>query len=230
MPDISTIRHQSIFDPVKYNIPINLIGCGAIGSRIFMSLIELGLTRITCFDDDVVEPHNLANQAFHYSMIGHNKVEMLDILYSMKTAREVPNTMVFVPGRVPHPDHRATGLVFLAVDTFAARKEIVDSIAFNPDVLYVIDTRMGAMHGNVISFDPNSRTEVNAYFSTLGSDEPEAAELSPCGTSLSVGPTAAIIANLAVWQMITKLTNPIAHEKFIEIVLRPNLFINREFV
>lgn len=214
MADISVIRHQDIINPSVHNPQITLIGCGAIGSRIFMSLIELGMTRIRCFDFDRVEPHNLANQAFTAANIGMPKVVALDDLYTLKTGQSPPASMEFINDRVPNGITPPAGVVFLAVDSFDARRQIAPALA---SCYYVIDTRMASTHGDVYCFTPGVLTE--NWLNTLGSDE--GGEVSVCGTSISVGPTAALIANLAVWQFINYMTCPAATDKSVHAFFKP---------
>lgn len=216
MTHIVTTRHAQIIDPYKINPPITIIGCGAIGSRVFMALVELGMTRITCIDFDHVEPHNLANQAFLDKHIGQPKVHGLKDLYELKTGRPTPDTMLFGNLRLPHDDVTPEGIVFLAVDSFAARLEIART--FMPEnVFRVFDFRMASTHGNVLSFSPGSATE--RWMETLGDDDE--AEVSACGTSISVGPTASLIANIGVWQFINYAVDPAAHDAYVTLFTKP---------
>jgi hypothetical protein len=76
---------------------------------------------------------------------------------------------------------------------------------------------MAAAHGSVFCFSPH--TQLEKYLETLGSDED--AEVSACGSPYSVGPTANILANMAVWQYINVKTNPAAVEERVNVFLRP---------
>ena len=219
---LSTIRHDYIFNAKENNLPITLIGCGAIGSRVFMSLIELGLTKITCVDFDHVEPHNLANQAFLNEHIGQKKALALKDLYLKKTGQEPPDTMAFHVDRLPSGAINPSGIVILAVDSVAARKEIAEWLKGNDHVFYIIELGMASTHGHVKTFSPALDQEFLAWWDQLGSDD-EPGEVSACGSSLSVGPTASVIANMAVWQLIHLLTNIEAHNKKVEIFLKPTL-------
>lgn len=224
MSDISITRHMSIFNPIDFHeIPIHIIGCGATGSRIFMSLVELGCTNITCYDFDNVEAHNLANQAFIYEHIGVPKVDALQHLYTLKTGAESPDTMHFINACVGKLNpFKLDGIVFLLTDTMASRKEIYEE-CITADVQCLIETRMASTHGNVFCVEP---TQFPTWFSTLGDDEHM--EVSPCGTSISVGPTANIIANLAVWQMIAFLTDPLGKTPRSDIYLKPLIVITED--
>lgn len=222
MAEISIRRHQSIFDPSKHRNPIHIIGVGATGSRVFQSLVELGCTNIHCYDFDTVEPHNLANQAFCYADIGKKKVQACRDLYMHKTgAAEPAKDMRFFDEKVPFKQMpMLEGTVFLLTDSMESRKEIyLNCLKDNPLIHHVIETRMASTHGNVFSFTPGDAAASATWFDSLIDDG--VAELSPCGQPLSVGPTASIIANLAVWQYITLHTDEKAVMKQIDIYLKP---------
>jgi molybdopterin/thiamine biosynthesis adenylyltransferase len=221
MADITIRRHQSIFDPAQYPESINIIGCGATGSRVFMALVELGCMNINCYDFDHVEDHNLANQAFLASHILVPKVDACRNMYRLKTGRSAPETMTFNNARVPVKDAGImSGIVFLLTDTMASRREIYEEvIKDNPLIPFVIETRMASTHGNVNVFDPNDPKQAKKWVDSLIDDGE--AELSPCGQPISVGTTASIIANLAVMQYMWWSSNPEAANQNIEIYLKP---------
>lgn len=54
-----------------------LIGCGALGSQIFINLIRSGCGNWTIVDDDCLLPHNLARHALPGFCIGHSKAKSL---------------------------------------------------------------------------------------------------------------------------------------------------------
>lgn len=216
---LSIIRHQPIFDPNAYNyLPIHIIGAGATGSRVFMSLIELGITNITVWDFDKVEAHNLANQAYTYNHVGMSKVQALKLLYHGKTGMLPPATMHFKEERVV--DQQLDGIVFLLTDTMSSRKEIMER-QDNNQLLRVFETRMASTHGNVFHFNPRSTDERNAWFATLINDDQ--AEVSACGSPISVGPTASIIANLVVWQFMNYLLDDGCASPQVDCFFKPTL-------
>jgi len=222
MAEIVIRRHQAIFNPTQHKDEIHIIGVGATGSRIFQALVELGCMNITCHDFDVVEPHNLANQAYDASDIGELKVEACRKLYCRKTgSAEVPKGYKFSP--LALPDDTApmlTGYVFLLTDSMSSRKEIyTDCIKDNPMIERVIETRMASTHGNVFVFDPKDKEEADKWEASLIDDG--VAELSPCGQPMSVGATASIIANFAIWQYILANTNEKAMCKQIDMYMKP---------
>ena len=228
MTDIVVTRHQEIFNPLKHPVPIHIIGVGATGSRIAMALYELGLTNITLHDFDIVEPHNLANQAFMASHVGTHKVEAMADLFIQKSGnKDLQNTFVFSPNPVPNDQTELEGIVFLLTDTMASRREIFEKcLKSNPKVLHVVETRMASTHGNIYQFNPNHILKAKAWEQTLIDDD--VAETSACGASISVGTTASIIANLAVWQMMHYLAEPNAMNDVVNIFLKPLIVTTEE--
>lgn len=214
---LSTIRHKEIFDPRANNHPITIIGAGAVGSRIFATLVELGLTNISVYDFDEVEHHNLANQLYGASDIGSPKVTALMRWALSKTGvSNLPPEMQFFIHKVS-PGDQIKGTVFLLVDSMAERRKLYNGcIKGNLDVPRVIECRMAATHGDIYHFDHSS---ANQWLSTLIDDDK--AEVSGCGSAFSVAPTAAIISNLAVWQFIHAKTNPEALDPIIHVFLKP---------
>lgn len=212
MADISIARHISIFDPSKLEQTIHIIGCGATGSRLFGALVELGCMNIECYDFDVVEPHNLANQLFLSKHIGMKKVDALADWYEAKTGEKHPNTMVFHDRKVTGEDRKDfEGIVCMLVDTIEGRKDIYNGvIKANTFVDLVVETRMGSSHGDVFTFEPFNEKQSVAWLDSIPEDGE--AELSPCGTPLSVGVTASLIANLAAWQIINWANHNRSHQ------------------
>ena len=220
---LSIVRHEPIFDPNQFDyLPIHIVGAGATGSRVFMSLVELGINNITVWDFDTVEAHNLANQAFTHQHIGQPKVQALECLYRSKVGvPNTPDTMHFKNERVTN--QQLDGIVFLLTDSMASRREIM-SRQDTSQILRVFETRMASTHGNVFSFNP--RTELDEWLSTLISDD--AAEVSPCGSPISVGPTTSIIANLAVWQFMSFLLDDGCASAQVDCFFKPTIITTKD--
>lgn len=57
------------------------MGCGSVGSTLAENLARCGVTKMTLWDFDTVETHNIVNQMFRQQDVGKLKVEALrDIL------------------------------------------------------------------------------------------------------------------------------------------------------
>ena len=218
MADLSLIRHQSIFDTSEYNPPIHIIGAGATGSRIWLALVELGLTNISIYDFDDVEAHNLANQIYLNEDIGSAKIDACYQYYYRKTGHRPPKSMQFINAKVGEDSGPLEGIVFLLTDTMASRKEIFEACIRGKSFL-MIETRMASSYGDIKTVNPFNDVECLQWDHSLVSDDD--AEVSACGSSISVGPTASVIANMAVWQMIHFLTDQAAMDTNINIHLKP---------
>jgi molybdopterin/thiamine biosynthesis adenylyltransferase len=229
--DIS--RHESVFNPNACTVPINIIGAGATGSHVFASLVNLGVTNIKIFDDDVVMPHNLANQIYLKEDIGKPKVTGCANYFSRKLGVEtLPNSMNFWQQKVSpkiagEGDTFSNSVVFLLTDTMDSRRDIFKRlIKRETPPLLIIETRMASTHGNIFTINPFDRDACTQWLRTLVDDNDEdTIELSPCGTTLSVGTTASLIANYAVWQMMQFFVDPISINQQIDLFFKPTMTV-----
>lgn len=194
---IDTSRQVGVFSPDKFGDQrIDVIGAGASGSHIALSLAKLGLEKIHVWDFDDVESHNVCTSRFQQSDIGRKKVEALRDCVRAETGLEIQ----IHPERVDGTQ-KLGKFVFLLTDTMASRKEIwQNAIRFKVGTKLMIETRMGASEGRIYVVNPNRPAEVRGWEETLYEDAD--AEVSACGTSLQVGPTAEFLSGLAVWQLI----------------------------
>jgi len=193
--DIS--RHRDIFDPdALKGQSVDIIGCGATGSRIAISLAKLGVKDMRIWDGDLIEPHNIANQIYGPGDIWSSKTDVLSARLEELTNGPVDNcNEKFVGQRGLHP------YVFLLTDTMSSRREIWEkSIKMKLSVKLMIETRMGVSIGRVYNVNPCDIDHVEGWEATLYDDD--AAELSVCGTPLTVGATAELVSGYAVWSFI----------------------------
>jgi len=194
---VDPIRHLQIFDPDRFDKNrVDVIGCGAVGSRIAMEMAKLGIRNLHLWDGDVVEAHNIANQLFVLRDIGRPKVEALAeaILAATGLSATVHHQRIEGPVTLGN-------VVFLAVDTMSARKAIFkDCLHLKFTTQVVIEVRMGVEELRVYGFNPRSRADVLAWNSTL-IDDAKTVE-SACGARTTVGATAGITACLAVHRFL----------------------------
>ncbi len=197
MTTLDINRHVEVFSPDAFDSKtIDVIGAGASGSRIVLSLAKLGLLKIRVWDFDHVEAHNIANQAYSLEDIGKLKVEALQELVRKQTGTKIEIRPEKVDGSQELGD-----VVFLLTDTMASRKEIWQKgLRYKTRTRLMIETRMGADEGRVYTIEPKRPKQVKGWEGTLYDDV--VTEVSACGTSISVGPTAEYLSGLAVWQMI----------------------------
>lgn len=232
MNPIDTTRHVEIFSPDSFGSRrIDVIGAGASGSRIVLSLAKLGIENIHVYDFDSVEAHNIANQAYSQSDIGRPKVEALQALVKEHTGMDIAIHNERVDG-----SQRLGEVVFLLTDTMASRKEIWQkAIRYKATTKLMIETRMGVDQGRVYTINPTRPAHVKGWEETLYDDD--VAEVSACGSTISVGPTAEFLSGLAVWQLIRWLAIETGHktaqddalDQEILFWLRPPAFMNKQF-
>jgi molybdopterin/thiamine biosynthesis adenylyltransferase len=135
-------RQLDVIDqPRLARTPITVIGAGAVGSFTVLALAKSGAERITVWDDDRVEPHNLPNQWFRLSDVGQLKVEALRQLVFDMTGVQI----LTVPERFT--GEPATEVTICAVDSMDTRVALWRELHPRPS-LYV-DARMGAEVGTV---------------------------------------------------------------------------------
>jgi molybdopterin/thiamine biosynthesis adenylyltransferase len=194
---LNTMRHLEVFDPYAFGEQrVDIIGCGATGSRVAISLAKLGIKNLHCWDFDKIEGHNVPNQAFGIDDIGKPKVEALKEMIRRQTEIEITAHNEAYEGQ-----QDLGSFVFLLTDTMKSRKEIWDaSIKYHPYLKLMIETRMGADQARVFAIDPNSPEQVKFWEGYLYGDEQ--ATVSACGTQITVGPTAEILAGYATWTLI----------------------------
>lgn len=231
---INISRHRPIFNAEIFgDRRVDVIGVGATGSRIVLGLAKLGLENIHVWDPDTVDAVNVGNQAYGQHCVGPLKVEALRDMVHMHTGTEL----------TIHPE-AADGtqifgsVVFLLTDKMSSRKTIwAGSLRFKPAVKWVIETRMGVNQGRVYSINPNKPRHVASWEATLCNDG--VAEVSACGSPMSVGPIAETVSGLAQCQFIkwfNYFENPghgeaLNDEPDNEVILslEPMVLISRKF-
>ncbi|MBI3572019.1 ThiF family adenylyltransferase [Candidatus Kaiserbacteria bacterium] len=227
---VNPIRHILLFDPERFdNSRVDVIGCGAVGSRIAMEMAKLGVRNLHLWDGDCVESHNIANQLFTLTDIGRPKVEALAEAILAATGLE----STAHHQRIESPVTLGS-VVFLAVDTMAARRAIFkDCLHLKFTTQVVIDVRMGVEELRVYGFNPRSRAEVLAWEATLTNDA-QTVE-SACGARTTVGATAGITACIAVHRFLQYYRRDVVRDPaFLQpphfeqvMMLRPLITITR---
>ena len=182
-------RQLSLIPMDTLTVKVNIIGCGAIGSFLALSLAKMGITRIEMWDFDSVSIENMSNQFYRFADIGSPKAVALAGLVNDFT------------GVTPKPNISKLetlagldGIVIVAVDTMAARKQLFESLAGNPHTIkLLIDPRMSAEMYQQYTV---TTTEAHDWYKkTLFTDEEGVA--TPC-TAKSTVYTATLAAGLVV--------------------------------
>lgn len=204
---IDTSRSSGVFNASTFNHDIHVIGVGATGSYVVRNLILHGIMggRIHVYDFDKVEEHNVSNQTYVRDDVGKYKVEALKSSMYEDYGEQIRTSKDEI-GK-SHAK-RMSGVVFLLVDSFKARREIMKGLKFNPQVKMIITTRIDARIGYISTIDPMNLQQLKWYESTLGDDDDPSGEVSVCGTRQTVSATVQGIASGAVWSMMTWANNP----------------------
>lgn len=193
MIDIS--RHKELFNPENFTTPVHIIGAGATGSWLALALAKLGLSNINVWDFDIIEEHNVANQAFSYLDVNKTKVNALQALINNQT-----KTIINIKNEKFTNQH-ISGIVFLMVDSMETRKSIWENaIKMKPAISLLIEPRMGLDVARIYNVEPCNLSHIKEYENTYYTDE--VAEVSACGNSMTVISSAMSIASWCTRQLI----------------------------
>ncbi|MBL0061249.1 MAG: ThiF family adenylyltransferase [bacterium] len=93
MNDMRFLRQKDVVDTEKLaNLQVTLIGLGSIGSVTGLYLAKMGVVKLTTFDSDIVDVHNVSNQAYGMSDVGLLKTDAFATLVENQTG-VLPNTV-----------------------------------------------------------------------------------------------------------------------------------------
>jgi hypothetical protein len=194
-PHLDTRRHSELFKPETFKHPITIIGAGSTGSWLALSLAKLGLTDITVWDFDTIEEHNIPNQLYDLNQIGSAKVEALHNLIHISTG-----TQINIKNE-PYAGQRLSGVVFMMIDTMEGRKKFwKQAIKMKSAIAHYIEPRMGLDVGRIYNVTPTNLDHIKRYEETLYDDD--VAEVSACGTSMTVITTAMSMASMCARQLV----------------------------
>lgn len=191
-------KSYEFFQPEKDDARIHIIGCGSVGSTIAENLARCGVTKITLWDFDKVEPHNIVNQMFDQRHVGKPKVEALqDILIDINP--EIKDDIEIKPegwkGKL------LSGYIFLAVDSIDLRRKFVEKHFDSPYVKAMFDVRTmltGAQHYAAAWDDYKMKKDFLASMQFTHDEASEEVQVSACGIVLGVVTTVRLISALAV--------------------------------
>ena len=196
-------RHISVFSPDNVKHPIHIIGVGATGSFVAMMLARMGCPVLNIYDFDDVEIHNIPNQYYDTTDLGKLKADAL----AEKLKAINPNIVVNVNTGAVLPEHdeehkgidEMAGYVFLLVDSMKVRKELWMAAKKNKNILHCWESRLGSDQARVYSLDMSVK-DFSKYEADFYDDDN--AEVSACGTSITVLPVVLQTASLMIVQFI----------------------------
>lgn len=191
-------KSYEFFQPEKDQARIHIVGCGSVGSTVAENLARCGVTKMTLWDFDKVEPHNIVNQMFNQNDVGKLKVEALkNILTDINP--EISDQIEIKPegwqGKL------MSGYIFLCVDSIELRREIVEKHFDSPYVKAVFDFRTLLESAQHYAADwSNSKMKTDLLNSMQFSHEEAKDEtpVSACGFTLGVATTVRLISALGV--------------------------------
>ena len=171
----------------------------------------MGFNNITLYDFDKVEEHNLPNQNYEICDVGKFKVDAI-----AEKMKKYNDEGIDVTKKIEECNAKSNleGIVFLLTDTMKSRKEIYDrAIKNNPSIDLLIETRMDLRGGRIYVVDPKDREQTKMYEQTFYSDDE--AEVSACGVSQTVLPSALAITSHAIWKLLNHINGEIVYNETI---------------
>ena len=186
------------FQPEKVDGRIHIIGCGSVGSTLAELLVRNGVTKLTLWDFDTVEPHNISNQMFRHKDINRPKVEALrDLLIEIN-----PDASDFIEIQ---PDgwqgKLLSGYLFLCVDNIDLRRQIVERHMDSTFVKAVFDFRTLLTSAQHYAADWTDYKQKQNLLKSMQFSHDEAKDETPvsaCGVTLGVATTVRSICELGV--------------------------------
>lgn len=159
------VRQSELIPLDALEVPVTIIGAGAVGSFTALSLVKMGFENITVYDFDKIETANMNCQFYRVGDIGKFKVEALKELIKDFTGVEIEvKCERYESGTFP-------GIVIMCVDSMSVRKLIWENhkeIAFNTKI--VIDARMAIQQVLCYAMKPLVEKDIVSYDKTLYTD------------------------------------------------------------
>lgn len=200
---VNYLRQLDWFNPELMEAPhIHIIGCGGINSFTAFYLAQMGVQKITLWDFDKVESHNIPNQNFMLSHIGMDKTAAL-----AKMIKDKVDIDVTIKDRFFTEDSKImddNSIVIVGTDNISSRSIIYDHCKDNEKVTRLIDGRLGGLAFNIFNIDPHDKEHQKLYEENLF-EEGDADGL-PC-TAKSIIFVGAHIGSLMCQQTFAVMTD-----------------------
>ena len=215
---------QEFFDYSKINMPVHIIGCGAIGSTLCDQLARIGVTNFHLYDFDHVEPHNISNQNFLKTDIGKEKVKVCAEM--IMNINEDATVIVHPEGLQAPYTIPEGGLICLCVDSIELRRDILVANQYNPTVHAFTDFRMrltDAQHYLAVRSDSKKTSQLLASMNFSHEDAVKDTPVSACGIALSVRYTVETIVALGVANIVKMWQKNDTHFLIVNNMLTPDI-------
>lgn len=195
---MNLVKSKDYFNPISVKSRCHIIGCGSVGSSVAELLARLGVEKISLYDFDIVEPHNIVNQMFVNTDIKREKVYATkDIIMGINPAAE-NHIKVFDKG---YSGERLSGYVFLCVDNIDLRRQICESNIQNKSIKAVFDFRTRLEDAQHYAADWSMPDDIKNLISTMQFTHEEAHEATPvtaCNVEMGVAPTVRLICGCGI--------------------------------
>jgi len=186
------------FQPEAFDGRLHIIGCGSVGSTLAELFVRNGVTKLTLWDFDYVEAHNISNQMFRNKDIGRLKTEALrDLLIEINPEAE-SEIEIHSEG---WKGKMLSGYLFLCVDNIDLRRQIVEKHMGSPYVKAVFDFRTLLESAQHYAADWDNEKQKQNLLKSMQFSHEEAKEETPvsaCGVTLGVVTTVRTICELGV--------------------------------
>lgn len=195
---MDTTKFYDFFQPDACRERLHIIGCGAVGSTVAENLVRIGMTKITLYDFDTVEKHNVSNQMFRGIDIGKPKVQAL-AEYLQEINPDIIDDLEIEPEG--YVGQKLSGYVFLCVDNIDLRREIATKNKGNTYIKAVFDFRIRLTDAQHYAAKWNDPKMVENFLATMNFTHEEAAKETPvsaCNVTLSVAPTVRDVCKVGV--------------------------------
>ncbi|MDL2234132.1 ThiF family adenylyltransferase [Ruminococcaceae bacterium OttesenSCG-928-L11] len=202
MSVLDLAKSYDYFKPESCRERLHIIGCGSVGSTLAELLARFGLTNLTLYDFDTVEPHNLANQMFTQKHVGMAKVDALAQMLAEINPESRSGLKLATEG---YMDQRLSGYVFLCVDNIDLRREIATKNKDNPHIKAMFDFRTRLTDAQHYAADWSKLDMVGDFLRSMDFSHDEATAETPvsaCNVALSVAPTVRLICSLGVMNFV----------------------------
>jgi molybdopterin/thiamine biosynthesis adenylyltransferase len=156
-------RHRDLITPEALKRKITIVGAGAIGSFVALSLAKMGFDDLTVIDFDTVDPENIGSQFYSTDSIGKKKVDALTEMVWNFTGKVIKP----INQQLTEKDEISTDILICAVDNMGVRKFLAERSNFN----WLIDPRMGAEYATMSAVKAMDTASYTNYLKTLFSDE-----------------------------------------------------------
>ena len=182
-------KSYEFLQPEKVTDRIHLIGCGSVGSTLAELLARAGFTKITLYDFDTVESHNLANQMFVQADVHRPKVEAVAERILAINPMAADDLKIKPMG---WKGQKLNGYVFLAVDNIDLRRQIAEENKGNPFIKAMFDFRTRLIDAQHYAANWKNVKDIESFLGTMNFSHEEAKKETPvsaCNVELSVAAT-----------------------------------------